>query len=317
MTNFKLKNNRFTSLSKVISKFYYCSIHLITFHFGVYFINVTKSNISIESMATTKQKIWVNRNLIAAFLLFYERFLETFLKQWQFRNDVGDCFHECFLWLVIGGRLNAKHEFLFQWMWDFVAGKQNVRIFQQLIANHVAQCMVFFVYGENRSIWHFFIELLHNFLLVIEQQKRFECRLCIHCYGNTELRSLFIEKFLNLIKFLSERCLIRCYCISYLTSNDLPMQCQSSLVASKYTIDIENMYKISCVHLALTHWFVITCSFATGTNTKTFNPSIDWKRTRWHFQIWNKIHFNQMSNAQHFLFHARDLVIFCEQIGIY
>lgn len=46
-------------------------------------------------------------NSIASFFLVLKCFFESFLKQWQFGNNIGDGIHESFLWRIIRCGLDA------------------------------------------------------------------------------------------------------------------------------------------------------------------------------------------------------------------
>lgn len=70
--------------------------------------------------------------LIASLLLLLDGLPETFLEQGQFRHEICDCVGECVLRGVLGGGLDAEDEFVFQWVREFVAGKEDVWVFQEL-----------------------------------------------------------------------------------------------------------------------------------------------------------------------------------------
>jgi hypothetical protein len=70
--------------------------------------------------------------LISSFFLLFDCIFEAFLKQRQFRHEIGDCVHVRVLRRVVGGCLNADDEFVFEWVRKFVAGEENFWIFQQL-----------------------------------------------------------------------------------------------------------------------------------------------------------------------------------------
>lgn len=74
-------------------------------------------------------------SLIGSLFLLFDGLLKAFLKQRQFRHQIGDCAHESVFWRVIGGGLNANYELVLERMWNFIAGEKNFRIFEELTEN--------------------------------------------------------------------------------------------------------------------------------------------------------------------------------------
>lgn len=71
-------------------------------------------------------------------ILFLYGLFESLLEQRQLRHQIRNRIHERLLWGVIRSSLYPDDEFVFQWMWHLVSGKQDVRIFQQLVTDHIS-----------------------------------------------------------------------------------------------------------------------------------------------------------------------------------
>ena len=61
-----------------------------------------------------------------------ETHLKLLLQKRQLRYQITDRVCDGILRQVLSRRLHSQHELVLQWMWYFVSGKHDVRIFQQL-----------------------------------------------------------------------------------------------------------------------------------------------------------------------------------------
>lgn len=106
-----------------------------------------------------------------------ESYFEFLLQEREFRDQITDRVCDRILRQVVCRRLYPKHEFVFQWMWYFVSGENNVWIFQQLPvflvmrirvvsqckkgdsgasnshSDHVSQRMILLVDGKDGRMW--------------------------------------------------------------------------------------------------------------------------------------------------------------------
>ncbi len=119
---------------------------------------------------------------VKIFVLFSHSFPESFLQQGQLGDEICDGVVDRLNWGVIGGCLHAKHKVVDQRVRHFVAGKQHLRIFQQLtekfnrlveqhwkicwisgysLFQHVAEGVILLAHSEHRRVGHFSVSF-HN-----------------------------------------------------------------------------------------------------------------------------------------------------------
>merc|ERR1719150_3474871 len=109
--------------------------------------------------------------LVDSILLILQALAESLLKEGQFRDEVRDGVHEGVIGGVVRGGLDSQHNRVLQRVGILVASKQHIGIFQQLLADHVANGVILFVDGEYGRIWYLGVLLPRDLLLpVIEQE---------------------------------------------------------------------------------------------------------------------------------------------------
>ena len=62
--------------------------------------------------------------------------------------------HSSYLWRVVRGGLDPEDDLVLEGVGVLVAGKEHVRVLEQLTADKVAQGVVLLVYGEDGGVGH-------------------------------------------------------------------------------------------------------------------------------------------------------------------
>ncbi len=86
---------------------------------------------------------------------------EPLFQQGHLRQKIGDSVPQRLLWCVITGCLDSENKLVLEWMWALVASEDHLWVFEKLSADHVADCVVLFVYGEKDRVRNFEV-LLDN-----------------------------------------------------------------------------------------------------------------------------------------------------------
>lgn len=118
--------------------------------------------------------------LLNSFLLVLDGHPESLLQEGELTDEVCDGIGESLLGAVVWGGLHTNDDLVLQGVRDFVAGKQHLRVLQQLRFNDVPQSVVFFVDGEQASVGHLGVLVNGDFLLALEEQERLEGRRGVH-----------------------------------------------------------------------------------------------------------------------------------------
>merc|ERR1719201_811944 len=109
--------------------------------------------------------------LVNSVLLILQTLAEPLLKEGQFRDEIRDGVHEGVIGCVVGGGLDSQHNRMLQRERILVASKQNIWVFQELLADHVADGVVLLVDGEYCRIGHLCALLPCDLLLPVIEQK--------------------------------------------------------------------------------------------------------------------------------------------------
>ena len=66
-------------------------------------------------------------------LFVLKTLIEPFLEERELRDEISDGVHEGVVGGVVRGGLDPQHNLVFHRVWVLVAGKQNIRVLQQLL----------------------------------------------------------------------------------------------------------------------------------------------------------------------------------------
>ena len=129
-------------------------------------------------------------------LLLPQTLFEPLLKEAELRDQVSQGVHKGIRWVVVRCGLHPNdnleieifqqmilgiHPYLiFKWAWIFVPRKDHIWVLEQLMPDHVAQCVVLLVQGEDGRIGYLRVLLPRDLLLPIKEDERLKGGRSVH-----------------------------------------------------------------------------------------------------------------------------------------